>query len=473
MKNTKGEAKLLNHYFTPDDVRLFDYNQIFSVSSMWVELGMENIIATYDLLVRGISEHRNFLLFGGLEEILENIKNWKYTKEEVDFLLKNESITPKMAKLMRNFKFSGDIYAMKEGTAFFSNEPVVRLDGPIWQINLFTFFLINALTSNTIFLSKIVRSVLATQGKFESISCSVTRAHSNESSLKFGRAAYLLGSPSALVPTFARKFNLPVSKVSTKAYHAFIKSFPTEIDAMRAATSIFSKLDFMIDTYDVKQGVQSAITVANELKKEGKGHTIGCVVIDSGRDVYDFIRQARYVRKELDKAGLEKIGITLAGNFEEHKMHKLAEHNAPIKNVLACTELVTSADYPKLEAVLKLAEMCDGSKITYNAKLAPGKESYPARKQVFRKYKNGKMVKDTIGHEKEKLGAPLLRKVMSKGKLTYKLPNLDTIKHHVDQQINLLPSRLKDVNKKHRYPATISPKLERMMDAFRKRHSKM
>jgi nicotinate phosphoribosyltransferase len=472
MKKTKGKAKLSNHYFMPDDIRLFDYNQIFSISSLWVELGMENIVATYDLSVRGISEHRNFLLFGGLEEMLENIKDWKYTKEEVDFLLKNESITPKMAKLMRNFKFSGDIYAMKEGTAFFSNEPVVRLDGPIWQINLFTFFLINALTSNTIFLSKIVRSVLATQGKFESLSCSVTRAHSNESSLKFGRAAYLLGSPSSLVPTFARKFNLPVSKVSTKAYHAFIKSFPTEIDAMRAATSVFDKLDFMIDTYDVKQGVKNAITVALELKKEGKGRTIGCLVIDSGKDVYDFIRQAKYVRKELDKADLKNIGITLAGNFEEHKMQKLAEHNAPITNVLACTELVTSADYPKLEAVLKLVEMRRGKKITYNAKLAPGKESYPARKQVFRKFKNGKMVGDTIAHEKEKFGTPLLKKVMTKGKLTYKLPNLDSIKNHVDKQLTQLPNRLKVVDKKNRYPVKISPRLEKMMSALRKKHLK-
>ena len=407
-----------------------------------------------------------------LEEILENIKNWKYTKNEVDFLLKNESITPKMAKLMRNFRFSGDIYAMKEGTAFFSNEPVMRLDGPIWQINLFTFFLINALTSNTIFLSKIARSVLATQGKFDSVSCSVTRAHSNESSLKFGRAAYLLGSPSSLVPTFARKYNLPVSKVSTKAYHAFIKSFPSEVEAMRAATSVFDKLDFMIDTYDVKQGVQSAITVAQELKKEDKGRTIGCVVIDSGKDVYDFLRQAKYVRKELDKAGFKKIGITLAGNFEEYKISKLAERDAPITNVLACTELVTSADYPKLEAVLKLAEMRDGNKITYNAKFAPGKESYPARKQVFRKFKNGKMVSDTIAHEREKFGTPLLKKVMTKGKLTYKLPDLDSIKRNVDKQISQLPEKLKDIGKKHKYPVAISPKLNKMMNQLRKKHLK-
>src|SRR3989344_5621313 len=167
MKKTisKNKNKWLNHFFLPSDQRLFDYDQIFSVSSLWVELGMEKVEATFDLLVRGMPKNRNFLLFGGLEEILESIKHWKFTKGEVTFLLENEVITPKMANLLYSFKFSGDIFAMKEGTVFFPGEPVVRLTGKIWEINLFTFFLINALTSNTIFLSKIARSVLASEGK--------------------------------------------------------------------------------------------------------------------------------------------------------------------------------------------------------------------------------------------------------------------------------------------------------------------
>ena len=152
--STRGVPGLQNHYFLPEDHRLFDYDQIFSVSSMWVELGMENVIATYDLFVRDAPKNRNFLLFGGLEEIIENIKAWRFTKDEVDFLLNNNIIKPKMAKLMRTFKFSGDIWAMKEGTVFFPGEVVMRLTGPIWEVNLLTFFLINSLTSNTIFFSK-------------------------------------------------------------------------------------------------------------------------------------------------------------------------------------------------------------------------------------------------------------------------------------------------------------------------------
>lgn len=427
---------------------------------------MENITATYDLVVRDLPDQRNFLLFGGLEEILESIRAWKYTKDEVDYLLKRGIITPKMAKLMRKFKFSGDIYAMPEGSLLFQQEPVLRLDGPIWQINLFTFFLINALTYNTMSLSKIVRSVLASQEKFSAITCPVTRAHSFESALKYGRSAYILGSPSALVPSFARKFNLPSSRVSSKTYHAFIKSFPSELVAMRAAASVFDKLDLMIDTYNIKQGIKNAIIVA---KENGKSAVEG-VVIDSGKDVYDFIRQARFVRKELDKAGLKKVKITMAGNFEEYKIAILAKHNAPIDMVVIATEGVTSSDQPKLEVVLKLAEIRQKGQVQYKAKLTPGKESYPGRKQVFRVYKKNKVHKDIIGLETEKLGKLMLKKVMTKGRLTKKLPNLDTLRKYASQQISTLPDSLKEINKKYEYPVRVSKEIIKIMNQLRKKH---
>ena len=139
----KNRTEVNKHFFLPEDQHLFDYDQIFSVSSMWVELGMEDVIATYDLSVRGMPAHRNFLLFGGLEEIVEGIMNWHYTVDEVDYLFKNNVITKKMARLMRNFSFTGDVWAMPEGTIFFPGEPVVRITGKIWEVNLFTFFSVN------------------------------------------------------------------------------------------------------------------------------------------------------------------------------------------------------------------------------------------------------------------------------------------------------------------------------------------
>jgi nicotinate phosphoribosyltransferase len=463
-----GQPKLENHFFLPSDQHLFDYDQIFAVSAMWIELGMADTIATYDLYVRGMPKNRNFLLFGGLEEIVLSILNWHFSREEISFLKKNKIVTPKAARLLRRFKYSGDIWAMPEGTIFFPDEPVVRLTAPIWQINLLTFFLINALTSNSIFFSKIARSILAADGKLSVVTCPVTRSHGNESSLKFGRVAYILGAPSAIVPAFAKKYGLPMSKVNTKAYHAFIKSFPTEIEAMRAATSIYSPIGLMVDTYDFKQGVKNAITVAKEIKDRGR--KISALVLDSGRDVFDYANQARYVRKELNKAGFKDIKITATGNFDEIKIAKLIKTKAPVNSIIACTDLVTSSDDPKMEAVLKLAEYVKEYKTFYSVKLTAGKESYPGKKQVYRKYLNGIMQHDVIGFEKEKLGTPLLKPIVKNGKLVTSLPTLDEIKDYTFSQLKTLPQSLKSVEKETRYSVSISPKLMALFNELKQKH---
>lgn len=450
-------------FFLPEDQHLFDYDQIFSVSAMWVELGMADVEATYDLYVRGMPKNRNFLLFGGLEEIIEGLLDWNFTKSEVDFLLKNQIITPKMAALMRNYKFKGNIWAMPEGTVFFPEEPVVRITGKIWEVNLFTFFLINAITSNSIFLSKAVRSFLATEGKIKVVTCPVTRAHSNEASLKFGRAVYLLGAPSAIVPAFARKYNLPTTKVNTKAYHAFISSFTSEIEAMRKAVSIFPAISFMIDTYNVKQGVANVIKVAKEQLSERSPEIISAVVIDSGRDVKHFADQARYARFELDKAGLKQIKVNLSGNFTEERIAELVRLKAPVNGVVICTDLVTSSDDPKMEAVLKLAEFKKGGQVHHALKLSYGKISYPGKKQVFRILDNKRKFKhDIIGLENESLGVPLLQSLVVKGSLKRKLPSLDEIKVYIAAQLGQLPIPLKQINKAGSYKVNVSPKLNKL-----------
>jgi len=449
-------------FFLPEDQHLFDYDQIFSVSSMWVELGMENVEATYDLYVRGMPKNRNFLLFGGLEEIVEGLLNWHFTKSEVDFLLKNQIITPKMAKILRTYRFTGDILAMQEGTVFFPEEPVVRITGKIWEVNLFTFFLMNAITSNTIFLSKAVRSFLASEGKIKVVTCPVTRAHSNESSLKFGRAVYLLGAPSAIVPAFARKYNLPTTKVNTKAYHAFISSFSSEIEAMRKAVSVFPNISFMVDTYNVKQGVANAITIAKEQLAKGR-ETLSAVVIDSGKDVKHFADQAQYARKELNKAGLEHIKVNVSGNFTEERLTELVKLKAPVNGVVICTDLVTSSDDPKMEVVLKLAEFQHQNAIHYATKLSYGKVSYPGKKQVFRILnKAGKLNYDVIGLENEKYGQPLLSFLVKKGVLQKKLPSLEKIKKYLKSQLSLLPPSLKKINSTTVYKVKVSKKLKQL-----------
>ncbi len=270
------------------------------------------------------------------------------------------------------------------------------------------------------------------------------------------------------MPSFARKFNLPMSKVNTKAYHAFIKSFPSEIEAMRSAASIFSHIGVMVDTYDFKQGVKNAITVANELKPQGK--YISFVVIDSGKNINEYISRAKWARKMLDKAGFKNIGISAMGNFNEIKIAQAVKAKAPIDSVVPCTDLITSIDAPKLEAVLKLAEFFRDDKLYYSVKLTAGKESYPGKKQVFRIYDKGKIKKDIIGLEKEKLGKPLLQHYIIKGKPVRPLPDLDDMKSYTAKELKTLPPRLKLVEKDVKYPVAISPKLTGLFNELKKKN---
>jgi len=462
MENLKELSK--RHFFLPEDQHLFDYDQIFSVSAMWIELGMENVEATYDLYVRDLPKNRNFLLFAGLDEIIQGVLNWTYTDEEVGYLFKNKIITEKCARLMKNYKFGGDVWAMPEGSIFFAQEPIVRITGKIWEINLMTFFLINALTSHTIFSSKIVRSYLAARGtKYRVVTGPSIRAPGHEAGLKFGRAAYMLGAPSNIVPAFSRKFDLPMSGVNTKAYHAFIKSFPSELEAMRKAASVFPKIAFMIDTYDLKQGIKNAITVAQENSAAGKPIMTG-VVIDSGTSVKDFARQARFVRKELDKAGLPQVQITVTGNFDEWKIEEYIKSGAPADKILVFTELVTPGDDPKLEAVLKLAQYIKNGTIHQTAKLAKGKLSYPGIKQVFRVFTKGIMKEDIIGLSEEALGNPLLQHYIRSGKLIKKMPSLDEVKEFTLAQLNILSKPLQLISVNYKYPVRVSRGLRMLLE---------
>lgn len=453
------------HCFTEKDLHLFELPQVFTASSFWFESGMSKYVATFDLVVRKMPKNRNFLLMGGTEEIVKEILNWRYTKSEIQYLLANKIITSGFAKYLQRFRFTGDLYALPEGTVFFPGEPVVRITAPLIEANLLTMFLTNAFTSNTIFLSKVVRGVIAAKDK-KFLAQASLRAQSHESAFKFGRAVYISGGYGAnTIPSFCRKYNLPFILASLKAYHAVIKSFPTEIEAMRKIAELFpNMIDLMVDTYDFKKGMRNAIIVATELKK--KGNLIKGITIDSG-DLYERSVKAR---KLLDRAGLNNVTITVASNLDEWEIMSLLARNAPVDKFMVITEMISSCDAPSLEAVYKLSELQSGNIVMPQAKLTSGKISYPGKKQLFRVYENGKMQKDIVGLETESLGIPLLKKIIGKGKLVFNLPALDEIRNYVQKQLTELPPRLLSIKGYYSYRVEKSDNLKLLMQGCRKRH---
>ncbi len=453
-----------NYFFSQEDLPLFDSFQEFTAGSIWLEKGMHNHIATFDVYAREDLK-RNFFVLGGLEEFIMNLKNLRYSEKQISFLLRHKIITKKYAKFLKNFKFTGDVYAMPEGSIFFPNEPVIRITAPLLQANVLTMFVINTIVSNSIFLTKAVRCVEAAKPK-EMAGIYGLRAHSFESSMKASRASYIAGVKLNPLPSFYLKYGIKLKNlISTVVFHAFIKSFPSELEAMEAvASSNFGKQMFlMIDTYDFLQGLKNAIKIAKKLKRTKK--SVAGIYVDSG----DLLKNSKIARRSLDKAGLYDTKICVASNLNEYKIDELKKNGCPADIYQVVTEGTTVADSPKMEIVYKISQIENNGKVRYTSKFSPGKLSYPGKKQVFRIGK-GDEARDIIGLEGEKLGKPLLRKIIKKGKLIYNLPSLNEINQYLQKNLNEIPNKLLDINKHHTFRVDISDNLNILLKTVMKRH---
>ena len=465
-------VELLNYYdfmkytrlLNDDELSLYSLEHFYPLCSAYLAQGMENVVGTYDLLVRDAPPHRNFLLAGGLEAIVQYIENWRYSEDQIKYLLDSKLINLQFAEYLRNFKFTGDIEAIPEGSIYFPGETLVRITAPVIQANLMTDAMIALATIDTLALSKIARVSLAAPGK--KISLGFVRAPGVDAGWRYSRAAFFFhGSGTSNAAVTKRLGIVEITGSTLNANHAFIKSFPTELEAMRAATKDSEKVTVMVDTYDFEQGMRNAIVVADELKAQGK--KLGGVTVDSG----DLLENCKLARAMLDEAGHSDVQIAAGGNLDEYKLSKLVAGGITADVFLIVTEIVTSADAPKLETVFKMAEIQDGKGgVRQTAKFAPGKLSLPGKKQVFRNLKDGIISEDVIGLEEENLGTPLLVPIYRQGKLVYNLPLLEQNREYTTKQLATLPATHKEIFKEYPAPLSVSPKLQELLEQVRQRH---
>jgi nicotinate phosphoribosyltransferase len=435
--------------------------------------GIDKEIATYDLVVREFPQKWNFYVFDGLERLVNGLLNYKFNEESVAILKALNFIDSKKAEdFYRNFKFSGDVWSLKNGTIFFPGEPIVRITAPVAQANMLTAFMLNAIGYSTRLLTKCVRINLATGSSKSSASGSgAVRLASMEHAMYSLRACKILGQP-IVCPIFYKKFPEYLNdkrKVIININHAVIKSFESEVAAYQYVLSELTNrtdmISVMIDTYDTEKGLDLFIA---EIKKRPKLDLKKlAVTIDSG----DIQEQAFYVREVLDENGLSEITIQALSNLDEHKIKKMVDADTPIDFYIAATEVLNITDNPKFEAVYKMAELCrkDGS-IEQKAKLTQGKESFPGRKQVFRVYENEKIAYDVVGLEDEKLGKPLLHKFINQGEQVLELPSLEEIGENIKTELSSLPDKYKTIDESHKYFVMLSAELKDMLGEVRKKH---
>ncbi len=409
--------------------------------------------ATFDLFVRHLPYNRSYLLFAGLEDILRYLQNLKFTQEDLAFL-EHLGFGQDFLTYLGKLRFHGDVWAMPEGSVFFPNEPVVRITGSLIETQLIESFLLNTINIATMVATKASRIVGAAGAKGV-YDFSLRRTHGMDASLKAARSAFIAGCRGTSNVLASKLFGIPA--VGTMA-HSYVMSFVTEKEAFRAFFEAFpDKCILLVDTFDTKEGIRNAITVAREF--QARGYHLRGIRLDSG----NILELSRVARRMLDAAGMREVRILASGDLDEYKIEQLVKNRAPVDDFGVGTKMGASSDAPSLDVIYKIAEVTseDGSFVP-TMKFSEEKVTLPGRKQVFRKLdRQGRYLKDMIGLEGEALGEPLLKQVMRAGEVVYAPRPLTILQETALKNLSCLKPEYKKIHSQKVYPVAISAKLKK------------
>ena len=418
----------------------------------------ETKTAVFEFFVRNLPPRRGFLVAAGLEQALDYLETLHFSAAEIDWLKSTGRFGQNLLDYLAEFRFTGDVHAMPEGTVFFANEPTLRITAPLPQAQFVESRLINLLHFQILIAAKAARVVLAAPNKLL-VDFGFRRAHGAEAGLMAARASYLVGFAGTATVLAGEVFGIPL--YGTMA-HSFIEAFDDEMAAFASfARSRPDNLVFLLDTYDTEAAARKVVTLAPRLKAEGI--TIRGVRLDSG----DLVALSRSVRAILDAGGLRDVTIFASGGLDEDSLAALVRVDAPIDGLGVGTSLTTSADVPTLDCVYKLQEYAGLPR----RKRSANKATWPGRKQVWRRYgADGRMTGDLLALEGDaKEGEPLIQPVMQNGKRLRPAPSLDDIRRHAKRELERLPEPLRALDPAMTYPVEIAGELKALAAEFDRR----
>ncbi|MDZ7654453.1 MAG: nicotinate phosphoribosyltransferase [Sulfurimicrobium sp.] len=430
----------------------------FTMLQGYLEQGMEEV-AVYEFFVRKLPPGRNFLLAAGLEQALQFLETVAFSAEEVAWLEQTGRFSPKLLDYVANFRFSGDVDAMAEGTVFFIDEPILRVVAPIPVAQLVETRLINLLHFQTLVASKAARVVLAAPGKLL-VDFGLRRAHGAEAGLLAARACYLAGFGGSSNVLAEREFGIP--SYGTMA-HSFVQAHADEAQAFENfAHAQPGNVVLLIDTYDTEAAAHKVVALAPRLAQDGI--RIKAVRLDSG----DLGEHARKVRAILDQGGLRETGIFASGNLDEFELARLAAQQSPISGFGVGTRLLTSSDAPYLDCAYKLQEYAGRPR----RKRSEGKATWPGRKQVFRSYgPDGRMAGDILALEQDRHpGEALLKPVMRAGKRLTPAASLAEARALAATELARLPEGLRQLDNVAPYSMEVAQSLQDLARTLDRQH---
>ena len=409
----------------------------------------ETNTAVFELFFRTLPRRRGFLLAAGLEQTLDYFETLRFSAAEIEWLGSTGRFKKNLLDYLGTFRFSGDVHAMPEGTAFFASEPVLRVTAPLPQAQFVESRLINILHFQSLVAAKAARIVLAAPGKVL-VDFGLRRAHGAEAGLMAARASYIAGFAGTATVLAGEMFGIPL--YGTMA-HSFIEAFDDEVTAFEAfARARPDNLVLLLDTYDTEAAARKVVALAPRLK--AAGITLRAVRLDSG----DLITLSKSVRSILDNGDLRDVTIFVSGGLDEDSLAGFIRAGAPIDGIGIGTSMTTSSDVPAIDCVYKLQEYAGVAR----RKKSENKATWPGRKQVWRRYgADGRMAGDTLaleGHDKP--GEGLLRLVMQNGRRVRPSPPLDDIRQRVMRDLERLPESLRRLEAGTTYPVDVADELK-------------
>ena len=461
----------------------------FTMANGYLEKNM-NDIAYFDVFFRKIPDNGGFAIFAGLEQIINFIKDFSFSKEDINYLEGRKIFSKKFINYLSNFKFTGDIWAIPEGTVVFPNEPLITVKAPIIEAQLLETMLLLTINHQSLIATKTRRIVNQAKNR-PVMEFGARRAHGADAAILGARAAIIGGAVGTSCTISAKEFNVPVS--GTMA-HSWIQSFDSEYEAFKAYAEIYpDSCTFLVDTYNtLKSGIPNMIKVSNEILKP-LGKRPVAVRLDSG----DLAYLSKEVRKLLDDAGYEDCKICVTNSLDEKLIASLFEQDAKIDLFGVGENLITAKSDPVFGGVYKLVALEKNGSIIPKIKISENvvKVTNPSYKKLFRFYSkaDNKALADVITLNNEKIEEneytifdpintwkkktlnnyyvkELQTLIFKKGKLVYNSPTLKEIAEYSKKDLDTFWEEIKRIDNPHKYFVDLSQKLWNLKQEMLQNH---
>ena len=443
----------------------------FTMSNGILHSKNKDTICYFDMFFRRVPDEGGFAIMAGLEQLIDYLKNLKFTKEDIDYLRSLNLFCEEFLEFLRDFKFSCDVWAVPEGTPIFPNEPIITVRGPAMQAFIVETMVLLTINHQSLIATKANRIVRAANGK-PVMEFGARRAHGTAASVYGARAAIIGGCAGTSCVLSAQKFG--AKPMGTMA-HAWVQMFDSEYDAFEKYCELYPfNATLLVDTYNVLQsGIPNAIKVFDEVLKP-KGYRPAGIRIDSG----DISYLSSKCRKMLDEAGYPDCKICISNSLDEYLIRDLLIQGAAIDSFGVGERLITASSEAVFGGVYKLVATEDEKgNITPKIKISENtaKVTIPGVKEIYRLYDNetNKAMADVICLKGEKIEAPftlfdpvhtwkqktvtdftavpLRKQIFANGELVYDLPKLSDIAEYSKTAVNTLWDEVKRFEKPHTY----------------------